>query len=148
VVDDEPDILDIVEEELSMCVVHKAQDKETAINLIENNWFDIVILDIMGVDGFNILKKTVRRGIPTVMLTAHAMTKDALKQAADLGATSFLPKEKMSELDTFLADVIRNSGMPVWEKLFERLSTYFDNKFGWTPEEEKELVSKHGKWDE
>jgi nucleotide-binding universal stress UspA family protein/CheY-like chemotaxis protein len=144
VVDDEPDILDIVEEELSMCVIHKAKDHDSAIELIENNWFDIAILDIMGVDGFDILKHTVRYGIPAVMLTAHALTKDALNKAAKLGATAFLPKEKMMELEPFLVDVIKNDGKPVWKKLFERLSSYFDGKFGWTPEDEKALISKYG----
>jgi len=147
VVDDEPDILDTVEEELSMCEVHKAKDYDSAIGLIENNRYDIAILDIMGVDGFNILKRTVRYGIPTVMLTAHALSKDSLLKAAKLGAACFLPKEKMMELENFLADLIKNSGKPIWEKLFERTSSFFDEKFGWTPEEEKDLVTKYGDMD-
>ena len=144
VVDDEPDILDTVEEELNMCEVHKAKDYDSAIELIENNRYDIAILDIMGVDGFNILKRTVRYGIPTVMLTAHALSKDSLIKAAKLGAACFLPKEKMMELENFLADLIKNSGKPIWKKLFERMSSFFDEKFGWTPEEEKDLVTKYG----
>ena len=34
------------------------------------------------------------------------MTPDALKESIKLGAVSFLPKEMMAELDTYLADVI------------------------------------------
>ena len=144
VVDDEPDILDIVEEELGMCVVHKAKDHDTALKFIEENRYDIVILDIMGVDGFDILKQTVKCAIPTVMLTAHALNKDALNKAARLGATAFLPKERMMDLELFLADVLKNNGKPVWKKLFERLSSYFETSFGWTKEDEESIVSEYG----
>jgi DNA-binding response OmpR family regulator len=77
VVDDEPDILDIVEEELNMCLVHKAVNYDTALQYLVSYTYDIVILDIMGVNGFELLKSSVYRGFPTVMLTAHALTPEA-----------------------------------------------------------------------
>jgi nucleotide-binding universal stress UspA family protein/CheY-like chemotaxis protein len=143
VVDDEPDILDTVEEELDMCIVHKAKTAEAALECIGKNRYDIVILDIMGVDGFRLLEHTVKNYIPTVMLTAHALSKESLQKAAKLGASSFLPKEKMSELSTFLSDVIKNDGKSVWKKLFERLSPYFGEKLALTPEEEKAIISDY-----
>ncbi len=139
VVDDEPDVLDVVEEELDMCIVHKATDHKTAVENLKNNRYDIAILDIMGVDGFDLLKRTALKGIPTVMLTAHALTAESLSRSARLGAVSFLPKEKMPELKSFLIDVIKNSGKPVWKKLFERLSPFFRKNFGWSAKEEEEL---------
>jgi hypothetical protein len=81
------------------------------------------------------------------MLTAHALTKESLQKAAKLGASSFLPKDKMSELTTFLADVIKNDGKSVWKKLFERLSPYFREKLALTPEEEKALISEYTEGD-
>jgi PleD family two-component response regulator len=48
VVDDEPDVLDSVEELLDMCLVHKARDYDTALQYILSYNYDIVILDIMG----------------------------------------------------------------------------------------------------
>jgi nucleotide-binding universal stress UspA family protein/CheY-like chemotaxis protein len=143
IVDDEQDILDTVEEELSMCIVHKAKSKEAALELIAKNRYDIVILDIMGVDGFKILEHTVKNYIPAVMLTAHALTKESLNKAAMLGATSFLPKDKMIDLETYLADVIKNDGKPVWKKLFERMSTYFNEKLALTPAEEKAIITDY-----
>jgi nucleotide-binding universal stress UspA family protein/CheY-like chemotaxis protein len=148
VVDDETDILDTVEEELDMCIVHKAKTKEAALELISKNRYDIVVLDIMGVDGFKILEQTVKNYIPTVMLTAHALTKDSLNKAARMGATSFLPKDKMIELETFLVDVIRNDGKPVWRKLFERMSSYFNEKLALTPGEEKAIIAEYAREDE
>jgi CheY-like chemotaxis protein len=130
VVDDEPDVLETVEEELDMCRVSKARDYETAFEYLVGHAYDMVILDIMGVSGFKLLKDAASRGIPTAILTAHAFTPDALKQSIKLGAVSFLPKDKMSELNYFLEDVFMNDGKPVWRKLFEKLGPYFDKHFG------------------
>ena len=126
VVDDEPDVLETVEEELDMCLIHKAGDYDTALQLLLSYTYDIVILDIMGVNGFELLKTAVSRGFPTVMLTAHAITPEALKKSIKLGALSFLPKEKIPELQAFLEDVVLGGGKPVWQKLFDKLGNYPD----------------------
>jgi len=148
VVDDEPDILDTVEEELSMCVVHKAKSHDEAIFCLDTSTYGVVILDIMGVDGFSVLQHAVKKGMPTIMLTAHSLTKEALKKAAQLGATSFLPKEKITELATFIGDVVQNNGKPAWKKLFARMSSYFNDRIGWTPEEEQAVVASCSDFDE
>ena len=130
VVDDEKDVLSTVEDLLDTCIVHKAEDNETGHQLLSSYTYDIVILDIMGVDGFDLLKHSVSRGFPTVMVTAHAVTPDALKKSIKLGALFFLPKEKMIELKDFLSDVVLNEGKPVWIKLFDRLGDFFNKRFG------------------
>ena len=130
VVDDEPDVLETVEEQLDMCLVHKAGDYDTALQYLLSYTYDIVILDIMGVNGFELLKNAVSIGFPTVMLTAHALSPESLKKSIKLGAVSFLPKEKTSELTTFLEDVVLERGKPVWQKLFDRLGNYFNKRFG------------------
>jgi DNA-binding response OmpR family regulator len=130
VVDDEPDVLETVEEELDMCFVHKAPDYDTALQYILSYTYDVVILDIMGVNGFELLKHSVNNGFPTVMLTAHALSPESLKKSIKLGAVSFLPKEKMGELPAFIEDVVMGEGKPVWKKLFEKLGDYFNKRFG------------------
>ena len=130
VVDDEPDILDVVEEELQMCKVDKAKDYDTGRQYLASYTYDIVILDIMGVDGFKLLKQSVLREFPTVMLTAHAVTPEALKKSIKLGALFFLPKEKMTDLQEFLEEVVLNEGKPVWAKLFDKFGEYFKKRFG------------------
>ncbi len=130
VVDDEPDVLDTVEEELDMCMIHKATDYDTALQYLLSYTYDAVVLDIMGVDGFELLKTSVSRGFPTLMLTAHAITPEALKRSIRIGAVSFLPKEKISEIADFLEDAIQDGGKPTWIKFFDRLGTYFNKRFG------------------
>ena len=142
VVDDEPDILDAIAEQLDMCRIYRAKDHEIALQLLAGFKFDIVILDIMGVKGFELLKKSVSKGFPTIMLTAHAMTPEALKESIKLGAVSFLPKEMMAELDTYLVDVITNSKKMVWKNLLDKLSDYFERQFGADWKEKDEFFKK------
>lgn len=130
VVDDEIDVTDTVEEVLDQCFIRTANDYDTARQLLMSYTFDIVILDIMGVNGFELLKLSVKRGFPTVMLTAYALTPEALEKSIKLGAVSFLPKEKMSDLDEFIADVVLKGGQPVWGKLFNKLGGFFNTRFG------------------
>jgi hypothetical protein len=81
-----------------MCTVHKVADYKTALPYILNYIYDILILDIMGITGFELLKVAVKRGFPTVTLTAHALTPESLKKSIRLAAIFLLPKEKMSDL--------------------------------------------------
>lgn len=129
-VDDEEDVLETLEEVLDMCIVHKAKDYDTANQYLLSYTYDIVILDIMGVNGFELLKLAVTKNIPTVMLTAHAVTPEALKKSIKLGAVFFLPKEQISELIEFMEHVVLNEGKPIWIKLFDRLGEYFNRRFG------------------
>ena len=142
VVDDEPDVLDSIAEQLDMCRIYRAKDYEIALQLMAGFSFDIVILDVMGVRGFELLKKSVSKGFPTVMLTAHALTPDALKESIKLGAVSFLPKEMMADLDGYLADVITGSKKMVWKNLLGKLSDYFDRQFGADWKEKDEFFKK------
>ena len=59
VVDDEPDVLETVADELDMCIVHKAKDYDTALQYLLSYTYDVVILDIMGVNGFELLAKAL-----------------------------------------------------------------------------------------
>jgi DNA-binding NtrC family response regulator len=113
-VDDEPDVLDTVAETLDMSEVHKAENFDTALDYLQNNFYDLVILDIMGVNGFELLKHSVARGFLTVMLTAHAVTMEALRESEKRGAAAFLPKEYMGDLVEVLGDIIQGKRTRFW----------------------------------
>ncbi|PKN29767.1 MAG: response regulator [Deltaproteobacteria bacterium HGW-Deltaproteobacteria-21] len=132
-VDDEPDVLDTLEEQLADfkgLQMDKATNYETAYHLIRSWTYDLVILDIMGVRGFDLLNASVQLGFPTVMLTAHALNVDALKKSIEMGARAFLPKEKLAEIVPFLEDVLTLAAMPGWRRVFERLGGFFETAFG------------------
>ena len=140
-VDDEPDVLETLEELLDMCEIHKAAGFEQALKKLNAHKYDIVILDIMGVNGFDLLKQTTDSGIPTVMLTSHAMDASSLMKSAKGGAVFYLPKEKVVEIEEVLVDVLKSGGGPIWKDSFWRFVPYFRKRFGWS-DKEKEAFMK------
>ena len=131
-VDDEVDILETIEDILEEVKLDTARDYESASEKIQKQRYDLVILDIMGVNGLQLLEESVARGFPTVMLTAHAVNPEALMASIRKGAISYLPKESLSELDDLLNDLMGayEKGEAPWKLLFSKLGAYFDERFG------------------
>jgi len=135
VVDDEPDILEVLEELLDMCEVVKATTFDQARQLLESQPFHIAILDIMGVDGYGLLEIANKRDIPAVMLTAHAFNAENLVRTIKEGAYSYIPKEEISDIAEYLVDALiaREKGENPWNTWQERLPTsYFEKRCGAT----------------
>jgi DNA-binding response OmpR family regulator len=106
VVDDEPDVLESLIELLDMCKIDTASSFEEGKQRLETERYDIAILDIMGVDGFELLKIANQCETPALMLTAHGLSEENLKRSAEEGACYYAPKEKMHEIHIFVADVL------------------------------------------
>lgn len=146
VVDDEPDVLDTLVELLDMCKIDTASSFEEGKKLLETESYDIAILDIMGVDGFELLKIANKCGTPAMMLTAHGLSEENLMKSAKEGACYYAPKEKMSEIDLFVADVLEalEKKRSTWDRFFDRLAGYYDKRFhgpNWR-EQEREFWKK------
>jgi DNA-binding response OmpR family regulator len=107
IVDDEPDILETLEEILDMCLIDSAPNYETAVKFLKKNTYDAAILDIMGVRGYDLLDLANERGIPALMLTAHALSPDNLVKSLKKGAYSYVPKDRIRDVPEFLAQIIK-----------------------------------------
>lgn len=133
-VDDEPDVLMVLEEEIlascPACKIDRATTYEEAEKKIKSQAYDIVILDIMGIRGFDLLALAVSLNLRTAMLTSHALSSEALKRSFQLKARSFLPKEKLAEIVPLLEEVLTYEYLPGWNLLYEKLKEYFNGKFG------------------
>ncbi len=132
VVDDEPDILETLEELLFTCSIDTASSFKQAIELLKNNTYDVAVLDIMGVKGYEILKATNKLHIPSLMLTAHALTPDNLKQSIEKGADAYVPKDKLVDISMYVADVLtaKQQGKTGHTEWFSSLLPVFDKVFG------------------
>ncbi len=133
IVDDEPDILETLEELLDMCLIDTAPNFETARKFLDKNTYDAAILDIMGVQGYDLLKIATQKGIPCLMLTAHALSPDNLVKSLKEGAQSYVPKDKITEIATYVAETIEAHERGRQERdvrWFSRLKPFFDRKFG------------------
>ncbi len=131
-VDDEPDVLAVISEQLESADVTTARDFQTARTHLEDQTYDLVILDIMGVRGFDLLEITRAKRLPAVMLTAHAMTPDSLQKSIDQGAVSFLPKDELARLTELIEEILGDveGGRTHWPKLVDRLGPKFTELWG------------------
>ncbi len=86
-VDDERDVPEIE----STAAYENAADKKSGLTS------DLVILDIMGERGFELLEQAIARKVPVVELTAHSVTADSLKKSIELGARPFVPKDQLGK---------------------------------------------------
>ncbi len=99
VVDDERDILELIEYNLTKngYRVKTAASGEEALDLIRENDYDLIILDLMlpGADGFDICRiiksDKQKAGIPVVMVTAKADEADKVA-GLEIGADHYVTK--------------------------------------------------------
>ena len=135
-VDDEPDVLEVLKEEILSsapeCRIDTATSYEKALELLTSWTYDLVILDIMGVRGFDLLRLATSGSypIPTVMLTAHAFSPETLKQSIELGARAYLPKERLGSIVPFVEDVLTYEYGHAWRRVLKLVEGIFGKKWG------------------
>ena len=150
IVDDEKPINDLIEMNLSeagykcTCVY----DGIAACDILENERFDLVLLDIMlpGADGYEVLDYIKPLEIPVIFLTAKGSTEDKVK-GLKLGADDYLTKpfeivELLARVETqteiAVADIVIDTRsrsvrrgsreIPLTMKEFELLLLFARNK--------------------
>ena len=106
IVDDEQDILGTLVDLLQMCKIDTASAFDQAKEVLETGIYDLAILDIMGVNGYELLQIAKSKNIPALMFTAHALTEGDLKRSASEGASYYAPKDETHNIALFIADVL------------------------------------------
>jgi len=95
IVDDEKPICDLIDINLSAAGYYckSVQDGMKAIDMIEQEQFDLILLDVMlpGVDGYDIMEYIRPLKIPVIFITAKHEVKDRVK-GLKLGAEDYLVK--------------------------------------------------------
>ena len=95
IVDDEKPICDLIDFNLSASGYHctSVQNGLDAIDLIEKEVFDLILLDIMlpGADGYDVIEYIRPLKIPVIFITAKHEVKDRVK-GLKLGADDYLVK--------------------------------------------------------
>ena len=111
IVDDEKPICDLIEMNLEDAgyECESVQDGLKAIDLIERNNYDLVLLDIMlpEADGFDIMEYIRPLKVPVIFITAKSEVKDRVK-GLRLGADDYLVKPfEVMELTARVEAVLR-----------------------------------------
>ncbi|MCI9464371.1 MAG: response regulator transcription factor [Lachnospiraceae bacterium] len=95
IVDDEKAICDLIDLNLTSAGYHctSVQDGMEAINRIEKEDYDLILLDIMlpGADGYDVMEYIRPLGVPVIFITAKHEVKDRVK-GLKLGADDYLVK--------------------------------------------------------
>ena len=95
IVDDEKPICDLIDINLSAAGYYcrSVQDGLAAIDLIEKEDFDLILLDIMlpGADGFDIMEYIRPLKVPVIFITAKSDVRDKVR-GLKLGAEDYLVK--------------------------------------------------------
>ena len=151
IVDDEPDVLETLENSLAMCELSKASSFYQAKELLETQYFDFVILDIMGVNGYRLLEIANEKKVIAVMLTAHELSPEDAIRSYKEGAAFYVPKAKMNEIEEILNDILeaKKEGKTSWWSWHDRFGSYFKDKFSfdWTGEGEFRKENQAIKWE-
>jgi len=148
-VDDEPDILETLKEQFDDfpgLVLDTATDYETGYHLIRSWTYDLVILDIMGVRGFDLLNAAVSLEFPTVMLTATPFPwgPEEIHLRWEPGPTS---QGEDGGDRPFLEDVLALSYRPGWKRVFEKAGRLLQHHLReGVGEERKSLLGRGELW--
>jgi DNA-binding NtrC family response regulator len=106
VIDDEPSIRELLKDFFTGrgFEVVTSQDGEAALNLLKENKFDLLLLDLMmpGMNGMDVLREIASENltIPSIMITAYASVSTAV-EAMKLGAFDYITKPFVLE-DVYL----------------------------------------------
>lgn len=123
IVEDEEAIAELIEETLERldyaCV--KAFDGEEAATRIEQQKFDLILLDVMlpGIDGFGLMEYIRPTGTPVIFLTAKSSVEDRVRGlkagAYDYILKPFAPDELLARVDGLMRHMGKRSrNLTVW----------------------------------
>jgi DNA-binding response OmpR family regulator len=134
-VEDHQDIAELVYEYMEGCgyELDYAPDGEVGINLISQNDYDVIILDLMlpRRDGLMVchdLRQRLSKSTPVLMLTARDTLEDKLK-GFDMGADDYLVKPfQIEELEARVRALIRRGQVSVPAKILRVGTLEFEQK--------------------
>jgi len=131
-VDDDPDVLTILEEEILEacpdCQFHKVTTYKEAVERMLSFTYDVVLLDIIGVQGLNLAELAVSRNFPIGVFTAHPITPEVLEGFINMKTHAYLPKERIGEIVPFLENMLGYQYLPEWRLFFDKITEFLGKK--------------------
>ena len=132
--------------------IKSVKDGDECLNLLENNNFDLLILDINvpKLDGLSILEKlhNEKRMVPTIFISALIDIED-ITRAFDIGCHDYLKKPfHLKELTLRINKMLKTSQAPMQHKRLsasysynnENSTLYFNNEAQILPKRQNQIV--------
>ena len=132
IVEDDPTISDIIKLNLNIVNYNtkQAYDGQEAIELIEKEKFDLIILDVMipKIDGFGVMEKIQNIDIPVIFLTARDSLADRVK-GLKMGADDYIIKPfETIELLARVEAVLRRYGKKSNKLVLNNIDIYIEER--------------------
>ena len=103
----------------------------------------------MRVNGYELLELAHEKNVISVMLTAHALSPEHTVISYEKGAASFVPKEKMANIEIYLNDIMeaQTKEKHFWWRWLDRFNPYYEKRFGgdW-PDHNREFWDNFRYW--
>lgn len=146
IVEDDAAISNLIKLNLNMAKYESKQvyDGEEALNLIENESFNLILLDVMlpKIDGFTVFEKIKKLGIPTIFLTAKTSVTDKV-YGLKLGADDYITKPfEGIELLARIENALRHYNKESKIISYKNLQINIDGRIVKLNEKDVELTSK------
>ena len=146
IVDDEKPICDLIDLNLSAAgyFCKSVQDGMKAIELIEKETFDLILLDLMlpGISGFELLEYFVPSKVPVIIISAMGQVENRIK-GLKMGADDFLVKPfQIGELLARVESVLRRTGKKETTFSCEEVTVDCDSRVVLKNGQEVELTAK------
>ena len=132
--------------------INSVKDGDECLNLLENNNFDLLILDINvpKLDGLSILEKlhNEKRMVPTIFISALIDIED-ITRAFDIGCHDYLKKPfHLKELTLRINKMLKTSQAPIQHKRLsssysynnENSTLYFNNEAQILPKRQNQII--------
>ena len=104
--------------------------------------YDVVLLDVIDERGLNLVELASDRDFPLILLKAHPLAPEALKDYSKGKVHACFPKERLKEIVSFLEEALKYRDLPGWERLLERITGFLGKKIGGN--REKLALSQQG----
>lgn len=107
-----------------------ASDGKIAADILENEYFDLILLDIMlpEIDGYELLEYIKPMGIPVIFLTAKSEVKDRIR-GLKLGADDYITKPFQSgEVIARIEAVLRRYGKSQNQLVFKDVTIDLESR--------------------
>ena len=130
-IDGEPQVLKVVEEEISKvcsnCVFDKATHYKEAVEMMVSWTYDLIILGDIGVRSIDLWTLAVTRNFHVVMLIPHGLNPEFSGESTGVETPPCFYKGEPNGIIPFLEDVLRHENLSLWGCLFENLRTFVNN---------------------
>ncbi len=126
--DEDPVTLQVLEQKILEAGVNCRLDKVSsyfeAVEMMVSLTYDLVLLDVMAARGLDLLSLVVIRNFPAAVLASNPLDPHVLKRSIEIGARTYLPKDKLKEIVPFLEDTLYEY-LPKWKRFSERVKGTF-----------------------